>query len=576
MSTPVHHAPERQSSVVTTVARQRREQGLDGSSSATSTERALLQMQASAGNRAATVAVQRVRGTALATIPEEREETSRPGTPDSFHTAWSGSTQSFETAQGGESVREDESVRDEGSVRDGEEEEEIRAVTDSRATDELLKRATELLDRIKKDLDPVDNMSKGAQAPTSAGLGQAATASGDTALKHDAAISGTSGASWNLLTELTGAVVNGLDTLRNLRASRKKTSGAGHHTARKKVKVKGGDTAVGVASTGGYGASVAKDGVKLAGAADTVTAAEVSGIFGAVTGLWKGARAAMRVGSAARKHHRIKSLGEAGATHGEMLTRLAGEADAAWQQVDERHAELQAVVEANRGRRPGLWYQTALAVTDRLDAAYAAAARARATHQRAEQDVEMLGTVQGYAKKKQLFRGGKEVLNAVGEPAKAAGGIVVAVTAAGALGSNPAGWITAAVGAGLIAVGAGYKGARAGYKRFQEAHHPERYTPEGEEDVAPKSVGESLKHSLKVWKKVSRGERQLMAHRIYNLASGAGTTPEVQVSARELLVALKAGPEQHKLDPTAWAATLVDPDRKADWIKEITEQLASG
>ncbi|MCZ9343943.1 hypothetical protein NGM37_39980, partial [Streptomyces sp. TRM76130] len=94
--------------------------------------------------------------------------------------------------------------------------------------------------------------------------------------------------------------------------------------------------------------------------------------------------------------------------------------------------------------------------------------------------METLGVVQGYAKKKQLFRGGKETLNAVGEPAKAAGGIVVAVTAAGALGSNPAGWITAAVGAGLILVGAGYKGGRAAHKRFQEAHHPERYTPEGE------------------------------------------------------------------------------------------------
>ncbi|MCZ9341839.1 hypothetical protein NGM37_29165, partial [Streptomyces sp. TRM76130] len=230
--------------------------------------------------------------------------------------------------------------------------------------------------------------SKGAQAPTSAGLGAAATASGDTGLKHDAAVSGTSGASMNLFTELTGAVVNGLETLKNLRASRQKRTGAAHHTARKKAKVKGGDTAVGVAGTGGYGASVAKDSTKLVAAADTVTAAEVSGIFSAVTGLWKGSRAALRMGAAARKHSRIKALGEADATHAGLLDRLRGDVDEALRQVDQRHADLAAVVEANRGRRPGQWYAAALAATDNLDAAYAEVTRARAAHQRAEQDVE--------------------------------------------------------------------------------------------------------------------------------------------------------------------------------------------
>ena len=91
-----------------------------------------------------------------------------------------------------------------------------------------------------------------------------------------------------------------------------------------------------------------------------------------------------------------------------------------------------------------------------------------------------------------------------------------------------------------------------------------------------KSGWDSLKHSLKVWKKVSRHERQLMAHRIYNLAAGTDTTPDVKRSARELLVALKAGPRQHKLDRTAWEDSLDEPANKADWIKEIAEQLASG
>ncbi|MCZ9341093.1 hypothetical protein NGM37_25345, partial [Streptomyces sp. TRM76130] len=85
MSTPVHRAPARPSSAVVTASRQRRER--DGSSSGNPVHRALLQMQSSAGNRAATAAVQRVRGATLETIQEEEAETSRPGTPDSFRTA---------------------------------------------------------------------------------------------------------------------------------------------------------------------------------------------------------------------------------------------------------------------------------------------------------------------------------------------------------------------------------------------------------------------------------------------------------------------------------------------------------
>ncbi|MGX1481771.1 hypothetical protein RKD45_000847 [Streptomyces griseus] len=47
-------------------------------------------------------------------------------------------------------------------------------------------------------------------------------------------------------------------------------------------------------------------------------------------------------------------------------------------------------------------------------------------------------------------------------------------------------------------------------------------------------------------------------------------------SARALLIALKSGPAQHKLEPEAWAESLNDPARTAGWIKEIAEQLASG
>ncbi|WP_217144060.1 hypothetical protein [Streptomyces sp. AC627_RSS907] len=463
------------------------------------------------------------------------------------------------------------------------------AAADAKATDELLKKATELLDKVKKNLEPTDNMAKGAQAPTSAGLGQTAGSSGNGALTHDAAAAGTSGASWNLLTELTGVVVNSLDALKNLRDSKKKKTGAAHHTASKKSKVKGADAVVGTASTGSYGAAIAKDATKLQAAADTATAAEVSGIFSAITGLWKGARAAGRVGGATRKYNRIKNLGDAGTVHAEWLTRLLAEETQAAQQVEEAQANVTAIVEANRGRRPALWYPAAQAANEALGEAYTRAREAHArahdaqAHARAQREVETLGQAQQYAKKKQLTKIGKETVGGVvGEPAKAAGGVVAAVTAAGALGSNPAGWITAAVGAGLVLGVAGYKGGRAAKKRFEEAHHPERYTPEGEEVPEAKSSWDSLKHSLKVWKKVSRHERQLMAHKIYSLAAGpdipgsSDTTPEVRRSARELLVALKAGPDQHKMEQEDWETTLNDPEHTSAWLKEIAEQLASG
>ncbi|MFJ6069630.1 hypothetical protein ACIQFU_02100 [Streptomyces sp. NPDC093065] len=601
MSTPVQQTPTRPSVATATSARQRRQGAGNrtGSPSGRSAEQAFLQFQSTAGNRAATAAVQRVRN---ATVERPREsaessrpgtpdtfvtarpgtpdthETSRPGTPDTFVTARPGTPDSHDTSRPGTpdtfvTAREPEA---DGTEADGTE-------TDARAREELLKKATELLERFKRNLEPTDNLAKGAQSPTSAGLGQTATASGDGALKHDAAASGTSGASWNLLTELTGVVVNSLDALKNLKASRKNRTGAAHHTARKKSKTKGADAVVGTASTGGYGAAVAKDAVKLQAVADTATAAEVSGVFSAVTGLWKGARAAGRVGGATRKYRRVKNLGEAGAVHAELLARLQGEVGAAVQRVDELTANLEAVVEANRGRRPALWYPAATAAADALGAAYIRASDAHAAHQRAELDVETLGQTQKYAKKKQLTKIGKETVGGVlGEPAKAAGGIVATVAAAGALGSNPAGWITAAVGAGLILGVAGYKGGRAAKKRFEEAHHPERYTPEGEEAVAAKSGWESLKHSLKVWKKVSRHERRLMAHKIYRMAAGpdvpgsAETTPEVRQSARELLVALKAGPDQHRMERAAWEASLNDPEHRGAWLKEIAEQLASG
>ncbi|MEU3897979.1 hypothetical protein [Streptomyces sp. NPDC045251] len=571
MSTPVQHTSPRPSVATLASARQRRQGGGSGgagSTSGTSAEAAFLRFQSAVGNRAATAAVQRVRNATAERAPESAGS-SRPGTPESFVTA--SASESFETARETESF---ETAR-ETQVDD--------TAAGARPVDDLAKRAAELMDRFKKNLDPVDNAVKGAQAPTSAGLGQAATASGNGALKHDAAASGTSAGAWNLLTEVTGVVVNAYDSLKNLKDARRNRTGAAHHTASRKGKTKGADAVVGTASSGGYGAAVAKEATKVQGAADAATAAEVSGIFSAVTGLWKGARAAGKVGGATRKYKRIKRLGDPGAVHAELLGRLQEEANRAEQRVDEAFERLNAITEAGQGRPPREWYPAAEAAFDALREEYERAGRATAAHQRAVQDTETLGETQKYAKKKQIAKIGKETVGGVvGEPAKAAGGIVAAVTAAGVLGSNPGGWIAAAVGAGLILGVAGYKAGRAATKRYEEARHPERWAADDEGPVAGKSRTDSLKHSLKVWKKVSKGERQAMARKIYGLAAGPGvpgsadTTPELRQSARELLVALKAGPEQHKLAPEAWAATLDDPERKAAWVKEIAEQLASG
>ncbi|MFG2679091.1 hypothetical protein [Streptomyces sp. NPDC048392] len=589
MSTPVQQTPPRPSVATSASARQRRERegSRAGSPSGRSGEHAFLRFQSSVGNRAATAAVQRVRNATMERAPGSAES-SRPGTPESFATALSsGTSDSFVTARPGTPDGHEPSrpgtPETFETAREPEPETEAEAAVAARSADDLVKRAAELLDRFKKNLDPVDNLAKGAQAPTSAGLGQAATAAGDGALKHDAAAAGTAAGAWNLLTEVTGVVVNAYDSLKNMKDARRNRSGAAHHTAGKKARTKGTDAVVGTASSGGYGAAVAKEATKVQAAADAATAAEVSGVFSAVTGLWKGARAAGKVGGATRKYRRIKQLGDPGEVHAELLARLREESDQAEQRVDAAFARLNAVREAGQGRPPREWYPAAEAAFDAIREEYERAGIAAAAYRRAVQDTETLGGTQKYAKKKQLTKIGKETVGgAVGEPAKAAGGIVAAVTAAGVLGSNPGGWIAAAVGAGLILGVAGYKAGRAATKRYEEVRHPERWAPEGEQPEAARSRKDSLKHALKIWKKVSKGERQAMARRIYGLAAGpdipgsADTTPEIRQSARELLVALKAGPAQHKLEPQAWAETLNDPERTAGWVKEIAEQLASG
>lgn len=525
MSTPIHRTSTRQSAAVLTSARQPRGGSRTGSTSARSTEHPFLGMQSRVGNRATAEAVQRARDTPRGRAAEN------------------------------------------GDASAGAEKKNYRD------------RIAGLLDRFKKNLEPIDTFIKGFQTPTNAAVTQQAAVAANEGLKHSAAASGTSAASGNLLTEAAGTAVSGMDAYKNMKDAKKHETGAAHHTAKKKAKTKGVDTVVGAAGSGSYSAAIAKEVTKIQKAADAAVASEASGVASASVGAIKGMRSALRVGGAARKYKQVKKLGDPHLVHAGSLARLNESREQADWAAAEAYVALDAYWNHEGQGRLEL-------VSEAIDAAWEAMGEARdaaESLQRAERDVEKLRMVQEYAKKKQLAKMGKETVGAGGESTKAAAGVVTAVAAGTAgLASNPVGWGLAGAGAGLVLGVTAYKALRAATKRYEEVHHPERWAPEGETPAEAASRKESLKHALKFWKKVSKGERQAMAREIYALAAGPGvsgsgsTTDEMRESARALLVALKCGPAKHELEPEAWAETLDDPAKSADWIKEIAEQLASG
>ncbi|MFJ2259885.1 hypothetical protein ACIOKD_16335 [Streptomyces sp. NPDC087844] len=530
MSTPIHRTSTRQSAAVLTSAQQRGQGSRTGNTSARSPERALLELQSRAGNRATTATVQRARDTAGGNAGGSAAEN-----------------------VGASAGAKKKNYRD---------------------------RIAALLDRFKKNLEPIDTFIKGFQTPTNAAFTQQAAVTANEGVKHSAAASGTSAASGNLLTEAAGTVVSGMDAYKNMRDAKQHETGAKHHTAKKKAKTKGTDAVVGATSSGSYSAAIAKEATKVQKAADAAVASEVSGAASASIGLIKGARAAFRVGKTARKYNEVKRLGDPRLVHAASLARLTESREHADWAAAEAYVSLDAYWAHEDGGQGRLDL-----ISEAIDAAWDSMGEARdaaESLQRAESDVEKLSTVQGYAKKKQLTKIGKETVGgAVGESTKAAAGIVTAVAAGTAgLASNPVGWGLAGAGAGLVLSVTLYKALRAATKRYEEVHHPERWAPQGETPAEAASRKESLKHALKFWKKVSKGERAAMAREIYALAAGPDisghTTEEMRESARSLLIALKSGPAKHKLEPDAWADTLNDPAKTSGWIAEIAEQLASG
>ncbi|MFD7466702.1 hypothetical protein [Streptomyces tendae] len=469
---------------------------------------------------------------------------------------------------------------------------EERTAADTRAEvrSDRLKAVAENADHGKRLLDPTDALGKGVQAPTAAGLGQDATAATAAAPKtdtaaaaqaaaqtHDASAAGVSGASLSGLTELLSGAASVADSFRNLRTALSKGSGAGYHNAHKKGKTKAADAGMSVASTGANAGTIGKEAVKLHGVGSTVASAEASGVLSGVAGVAKAVRAAFKSKGAIAKIHGLRQLQKHNAAQSQRLLRLEAEANTA-----ELNASFaREAVERARNDREGRTEEEWAAGLRTTGAAYEATAlieaRAKADFLSLARDLEDLNFATNLAKSRQVSKVVKEMGGGVmGEGLKGAGGVTtVAIAATVGLASNPAGWITAAVGAGLVLTTAAYKGGSAAYGRFQEAHHPELYTPEGEPIPAAKDTGDSLLHAMKFWKKITRYKRQMAAHRLYNMVSRQDTDPALRASALQLLILIKAGPTDHKLEPAEWEARLMNPAEKGDVIKEITDQLAS-
>lgn len=533
MSTPVHRTSPRQSVAAPTPARQGRDRSRDGSPSRVPPERSLplLGIQSSMGNRAATAAVQRANGT----------EKGKGKEPES------GNASTGPTGPTGPK-----------SYRD---------------------RIAAALDKCKKNLEFIDTFVKGVHVPANAGFSQQASATANDALKHSAGSSGAAAASENLVTETAGAVLSGMEAARAKKAAAKHKKGAAFHTAASKANTKTADALVSAASAGNYTLGIAKELTKAQKAAHAMTASEASGIGSSVVGAVKGARAAGRFGMTARKYRALNKLETPDRTDEGALARLNEAQQKAEQATTDAYVSLDAQWDHEGEDRMQR-------VSRAIDVAWAAMGEVRdaATDIRRAEDGNTLNTVHTYALGKQRNKMGKQAFTAVGESTKAAGGIVTAVaaTAGGAgLASNPVGWGLAAGAAGLVLGVTAYKAGRAGMKRYDGARHPDRWADDATAAAEPASREDALKEALKFWKKVENGERQAMARKIYGLAAGADitgsgdTAAALRDSARDLLIALKAGPTQHRQTQDEWTDSLNDPAKSAAWVKEIAEQLSS-
>ncbi|NDZ77110.1 hypothetical protein G3I19_00945 [Streptomyces sp. SID10853] len=451
----------------------------------------------------------------------------------------------------------------------------------SRSGLNIRERIAAALERANKHLDVLDTLVSRGLSPAGAEMGWKASQTSDTRLAEQVHTSSTVAGAENAVTDGVTAVNNVIDARKAYKESKENPTGPASHAPHKKFSSKTLDAIQNLASYGSDVIGLAKNSLP---AEAIVTAASLGeaggGVVGAVAGV-KTVRGARRVGLTTRKYRAVKKIDVPAPVDDPEIARLR-EAE-----VESHWALAQAYVELERahdGDEDGLSDRLGAAL-DRASGAFSTIEKAAGDVQRAK-DINVLNTTRDYALAKQRNKLWKQGVGAVGDSVRTAGGAVtIAAAATGALASNPVGWGLAATAAGLLLSVTAYKAGRAGQKRYEGARHPDRWAPPKEEGdpatAEPASRPDALKEALKFWKKVEHSKRDAMARTLFGLAAGpevpAGqrTSPELRASARELLVALKAGPANLHMTVEDWEKSLNDPADAEKWQKEIANQLAS-
>ncbi|WP_328377180.1 hypothetical protein OHB13_12820 [Streptomyces sp. NBC_00440] len=445
----------------------------------------------------------------------------------------------------------------------------------------IRERIASALERANKHLDVLDTFVLRGLVPANAEMNLHASQAADTHLSEQVGASSAAAGAEMGVTDGVTAVNNVIDARKAHKESKENPAGASSHAPHKKFRSKTLDAIQNLATYSSDVIGVAKN--SLAAEA-VVTAAGVAeaggGVIGAVAGV-KSVRATRRFGLTTRKYRAVKKIEVPPKVDDPELNRLR-EAE-----VESHWALAQAYVALERahdGDEDGLSDRLGAAL-DRASGAFSTIEKAAGDLKNAE-DTNVLNTTRDYALAKQRNKLWKQGVGAVGDGARSAGGAVtIAAAATGALATNPAGWGLAATAAGLLLSVTAYKAGRAGKKRYEGARHPDRWAPPTEEGgpaaSEPASRQDALKEALKFWKKAEHSKRDAMARTLYGLAAGpetsAGrqTSPEYRASARELLVALKAGPANLHMTTEQWTQSLNDSADAEKWQKEIANQLAS-
>jgi hypothetical protein len=446
----------------------------------------------------------------------------------------------------------------------------------------IRKKVTHALDRASTNINVVDTFVLRGQAPADSGMGWEAGRTGDAHLSSQVDMSGTAANAEMGLADGLATVGNIIDARRAYKEKKQHPDGPASHAPRKTFKAKMLDTILNAVSTSTDIIAAARNGLAADGIVTAPGVAEGGGAgFGVFTAV-SSARAARRAARTGRTYRAIKKVEAPAPVGDDELAELRG----AKRHSNWALAEAYVAVErAHQGGDEG-YADRLVDSLDQVTDAFGAIDKAAEDLKRA-QDTNALNTTRSYALGKQRTKALKLGISAVGESTRTAGTAVgIAAVTTGALASNPAGWALAATAAGLLVSINMYKTVRAGVKRYDGARHPDRWSEPTEEggtsSAEPASRGDALKEALKFWKKVENGQRQAMARTIYGLAAGpevpAGkdTTRELRASARELLIALKAGPAKMRMTEEEWAQSLNNPDDAERWLKEIANQLSSG